>query len=343
MIKKSKRVLELCIYLFLAGSIAGAATQPLAAQVSIPEGSTINSAIFSVYVREMWAATTQTVNLHRIYADWGEGSVTWNSFTLTGYDPIVAGFFTVAPGDSGWKTVDLTALIQAWADGTYENHGFVMIQGQTPATLYGSSDIPVVYQVYRPKLEIWYTAPGSLTQDYAIIQRPDLAQDGVADSYIWQNDPTNNFGSSEYLYTGNVGEREKYSLLWFDFDIVPSSSGPGTGTPGYWMNHPEAWPVQQITIGGVTYTKDQAITRIKLPVVNDKTQTMFAALVAAKLNVLNGCEDDCIAATIALADTWMATYPSPVRAKSQAWRDGEPLSKTLDSYNNGELCAPARH
>jgi len=29
-------------------------------------------------------------------------------------------------------------------------------------------------------------------------------------------------------------------------------TAPGTGTPGYWKNHPEAWPVEEITIGGVT-------------------------------------------------------------------------------------------
>src|SRR5215471_8029183 len=35
------------------------------------------------------------------------------------------------------------------------------------------------------------------------------------------------------------------------------SPGPGTGTPGYWMNHPEAWPTNQIVVGGIIYTKAQ--------------------------------------------------------------------------------------
>ena len=33
---------------------------------------------------------------------------------------------------------------------------------------------------------------------------------------------------------------------------------PGTGTPGFWKNHPEAWPVSTITVGGVEYTLDEA-------------------------------------------------------------------------------------
>jgi hypothetical protein len=44
----------------------------------------------------------------------------------------------------------------------------------------------------------------------------------------------------------------------FGFSI-PSVNPPGTGTPGYWKNHPEAWPVQTVTVGGVSYTKAQAI------------------------------------------------------------------------------------
>jgi hypothetical protein len=119
-------------------------------------------------------------------------------------------------------------------------------------------------------------------------------------------------------------------------------SGPGTGTPGYWKNHPEAWPVDSITIGGVTYAKADAIAIMQMPVAGDKTYTMFDALVAAKLNVLIGNSSSCIADTIAAADAWMATYGPVghgVSASSAAWKLGEPLYYQLDQYNNGYLCA----
>ena len=77
----------------------------------------------------------------------------------------------------------------------------------------------------------------------------------------------------------------------------------------------------------------------------DKTYNMFLQLVAAKLNVLIGNEDICIADTIDAADIWMATYGpvgSGVAAKTDAWKIGEPLHEMLDQYNNGELCAPER-
>ena len=129
---------------------------------------------------------------------------------------------------------------------------------------------------------------------------------------------------------------------------VAPASGSETGdgcTPGYWKNHPEAWPVEVITIGGVDYSKAEAIGYMEDPVKGDKTFTMFPALVAAKLNVMAGNDDSCIADTIAAADDWMATYGpvgSGVEASSEAWEVGEPLYETLDAYNNGYLCAPSR-
>src|SRR6185503_10780085 len=46
-----------------------------------------------------------------------------------------------------------------------------------------------------------------------------------------------------------------------DFGFFGSAAAqqPGTGTPGYWKNHANAWPVQEIPVGGIIYTKAQAI------------------------------------------------------------------------------------
>jgi hypothetical protein len=121
------------------------------------------------------------------------------------------------------------------------------------------------------------------------------------------------------------------------------SPGPGTGTPGYWGNHPEAWPVSEIQVGGITYSKTAAIANIKRDSSKDKRWTIFASLVSAKLNVLIGTDSSCIASDIAAADAWWATYSgSAVTAKSAAWKLGEPIHLRLDAYNNGLLCAPHR-
>lgn len=130
-----------------------------------------------------------------------------------------------------------------------------------------------------------------------------------------------------------------------DFGFTESAfSNPGTGTPGYWKNHPEAWPVSTITVGGATYTKDQAIALLN-KVGKDRTLTMFSSLVPAMLNVMIGNDSTCVAATIAAAQDWMTTYGpvgSNVHASSYAWKVGEPLHRLMDNYNNGMLCAPNR-
>jgi hypothetical protein len=134
--------------------------------------------------------------------------------------------------------------------------------------------------------------------------------------------------------------------VFTDFGFYESvKEQPGTGTPGYWKNHSEAWPVSSITVGGVVYSKADAIAWLG-KVSKDKTTTMFSSLVPAMLNVMIGNDDSCVASTILAANDWMATYGpvgSDVRAATPAWAIGEPLHKLMDSYNNGGLCAPHRN
>jgi hypothetical protein len=126
--------------------------------------------------------------------------------------------------------------------------------------------------------------------------------------------------------------------------FTSTAANPGTGTPGYWKNHPNAWPVTTITVGGVIYTKAEAIAWLG-KVGKDKTTTMFSSLVPAMLNLMIGNDGSCVNAAISAGNAWMATYGpvgSNVAASSAAWIVGEPIHQTLDAYNNGLLCAPHR-
>ena len=148
------------------------------------------------------------------------------------------------------------------------------------------------------------------------------------------------FGNSvaTTTYTGGANSDTDFGFF------TSSATNPGTGTPGYWKNHPEAWPVAEITVGGVTYTRDEAIAWLRR-VGKDKTTTMFSSLVPAMLNVLIGNDGSCVSVAIQQANVWMATYGpvgSNVPASSPAWEAGEPLHRQMDAYNNGRLCAPHR-
>lgn len=120
-----------------------------------------------------------------------------------------------------------------------------------------------------------------------------------------------------------------------------SCCGPvGTGTPGYWMNHPQAWPVDSIVIGTTTFSKEAAIEIMKSPVKGDKWSTMFPAFVAAMLNVeIGNCPPTCY--SLAEVGDWLKNFINarPVVGGSEAWQysHGEALYWCLDGYNNGLL------
>jgi len=122
----------------------------------------------------------------------------------------------------------------------------------------------------------------------------------------------------------------------------PPDGGPyGCRTPGFWKNHPDAWPVEEIIIGGITYSKDAAIEIMKTPVQGDKTYNMFDHLVAAKLNILQeGCDLIDIMDDIDDADAWMTAHHvgSGVTGDSSAWQQGESIKDILEDYNKGLLC-----
>jgi uncharacterized repeat protein (TIGR01451 family) len=122
------------------------------------------------------------------------------------------------------------------------------------------------------------------------------------------------------------------------------TESPGTGTPGYWKNHPEAWPVDVLDVGGVTYTKDEAIALLtkKVKGIDKKAHTLFRALVATKLNVLIGNEFSCVADAVNEADAWLTANPLDERVGKKEWKQIEPTKDELDAYNNGLLCAPSR-
>lgn len=344
------------------------AVQVASSAPCIPEGADIYSATFSIYVNDH---DVQEVRLHRVTAPWIETEINWNNFGGS-YDPSVEGVFV---SDAyGWQSVDVTELLQLWVDGTYPNFGLLLEQDQTQRVGYASSEDSVVE--HRPKLEICYF--DGFEVSCITIQRPGVEQGGVADAYIWELSPYFPGGYATTLFTGPVISSATQSLVRFDFEICPEEFVPeGTSGHGYWKRHSEEWPINEITIGGITYTKDEAVSLMWLPVKGDKTLKMFRALVSAKLNVMSGNEDACIAETILAADDWMETY-GPVgsgvkgkckawkkskcrawkkgkckawkkskcrawkRGKRQAWKEGKQFYSDLNDYNRGLLCAPHR-
>jgi hypothetical protein len=134
-------------------------------------------------------------------------------------------------------------------------------------------------------------------------------------------------------------EAGQTDMSW-DAGLCPREA-PGVRSQGYWKTHPEAWPVEEIEIGGMTLKKCTAIRLMQRPTQGNKWLNLFEQLVAAKLNVYVGNESNCIEDILEQADEWLEANPIHTRANSRAWKcEGQYLHSELDAYNNGYLCAP---
>jgi hypothetical protein len=93
-------------------------------------------------------------------------------------------------------------------------------------------------------------------------------------------------------------------------------------TQGYWKNHPEAWPVQELALGGRTYSQDELLAIFHTPVKGNGLVSLAHQLIAAKLNVANGGAVS-INVSIEDADRLIGDLVSPPirRGLSEAQRD----------------------
>ena len=116
---------------------------------------------------------------------------------------------------------------------------------------------------------------------------------------------------------------------------VTLEQGNCTLTQGFWKSHEEAWPVEELILGGVTYTKAQAIAILGTPPRGDATYILIHQLIAAKLNVANGADPTVIATAIGPADAWLASHPLGSNPQGADRETGITLAGLLDAYNNG--------
>jgi len=204
-------------------------TPTFSAITGYPSADDVVSATLYVYVNQ---ASGHTVSLHRITGDWDEMTVTWNNFGGS-YDATVVGSFT--SDDTAYKAIDITNLVKAWLDGTYDNFGVLLEQDDMtfPRTMLFSRDAASLH----PYLEICYTNTNC---------EQTLP---VADSYIYELYPDGNAGDAINLNIGWLAatDLEKHALIRFDLPEEPEPAAIGdtvwidtdrdgiqdTGEPGF--------------------------------------------------------------------------------------------------------------
>ncbi|MBU8923250.1 MAG: hypothetical protein KOO63_15630 [Bacteroidales bacterium] len=136
-----------------------------------------------------------------------------------------------------------------------------------------------------------------------------------------------------FHFESNQGWGNRYFETTFTCEC--EEEGGCSYTPGYWKNHPEAWPVSGLTIGGVFYTMEELLEIFDWPTRSDITVIFFHHTVAAKLNVLVGAPDY-ILGTIDMADAFFALYPLGSKPKGEIKEEAEAIKDALEQYNEIE-------
>jgi hypothetical protein len=112
-----------------------------------------------------------------------------------------------------------------------------------------------------------------------------------------------------------------------------------TLTQGFWKNHEDGWPVEELLLGGITYTKEDLLAILDTAPRGDVTYVLVHQLIAAMLSVANGADPAAIETTVTDANAWLATHPLGSKPTGADRTAGEDLAMRLNDYNKG-LIAP---
>ncbi|WP_437618445.1 DNRLRE domain-containing protein [Sorangium sp. So ce1151] len=121
---------------------------------AIPGNATVQSATLSLSMQ--WQATSGVVEAHAITAPWSEATVTSSSFGGA-FDPAVEASFVAPAGIDARQSCDVTALTQAWVDGSLPNHGVLLREPGPNKHSFRSSEH--ARSDAHPGLDVCYVTP----------------------------------------------------------------------------------------------------------------------------------------------------------------------------------------
>jgi hypothetical protein len=109
-----------------------------------------------------------------------------------------------------------------------------------------------------------------------------------------------------------------------------------TFTQGYWKNHSGNWPVTSLTLGNVTYSREDLIQILNTPVRGNGLIDLAHQLISVKLNVSQGADGSVLGTSIADADALIGNLvliPPGNAFLSPSVTSA--MTDKLDKYNNG--------
>jgi hypothetical protein len=126
-------------------------------------GATVTYAELNLYCYDEWGILGDGNRVLRIDGSWDEVTVTWNN--RPPYESTMWEAFN-APTVDDWLSVDVTAMVQSWLDGSYPHYGFYIRCPQTAAGGWYFYSGESTEDILRPYIYMEYeytgVAPASL-------------------------------------------------------------------------------------------------------------------------------------------------------------------------------------
>ena len=117
----------------------------------LPEGSAVEYAQLELFAA---IASPGEVRAHRVFEKWHEESLSQDFGSQGSWEAAPAGTFSPA---FGWSFMDITSLVQGWADGAYPNHGLLLEEAPWQFHAFATSESPQT--ALRPKLSVCFVFP----------------------------------------------------------------------------------------------------------------------------------------------------------------------------------------
>ena len=122
-------------------------------------------------------------------------------------------------------------------------------------------------------------------------------------------------------------------VAWRQFDTLVTCTRGG----GYWITHPEEWPVEELTIGDTVYTKQLSLGLLNTNPKGDATYILLHQLVPAKLNFLNSMVGGGVQEIIAAADAWLVAHPLGSKPQQPDKDEGLAIKNQLSGLQRGHV------
>ncbi|MEM0344265.1 MAG: DNRLRE domain-containing protein, partial [Thermoplasmata archaeon] len=196
---------------------------------ALPPGARIVNATLLLYEKQAKVPPLH-YTIHALTHNWTETGVTWRTYDLasSGYWRTVGGDFSaeffaegVIDNTLGWKSFDLTRLVDLWVRGKIPNYGFIIvpsIETIDNAKTFSSSDITNKPE-QRPRIVLNYTLGVAVGSYESAVIGPgtnstftlarwqtgllskasdEFDSGGLSSRWAWMNDPTAQGGSVNF-------------------------------------------------------------------------------------------------------------------------------------------------